>query len=290
MAIKEDQDKPQQPDSGKSLNRREWLLNFGGTVLLSGFTGVAPESEPLSTARAGTLPPGLYQPSIDHVTHALASDGPFFPGAAGAETEFVRPRSGPFVPDAFLPDEFREIRRLVQIIVGEGLPAVEGQPVSGAASGIYDEVAEWIDLVVSTAPRLRRAAHNLTPEQRALAVAYFATEEPVRELERFEPEAVCKQGLLWLNEESERRFAHGFLGAGVSEQVELVASISDARADRSVNHAGTRLFDFLKAESVRGFYTSRAGLKELDYTGNAFYGHSPGCGLRNPGDPAAKPE
>jgi hypothetical protein len=29
--------------------------------------------------------------------------------------------------------------------------------------------------------------------------------------------------------------------------------------------SGTRLFDFLKEETMRAFYTSRMGLKELDY-------------------------
>jgi hypothetical protein len=28
---------------------------------------------------------------------------------------------------------------------------------------------------------------------------------------------------------------------------------------------------------IRGFYTSRLGLKELDYKGNAFYAESPSC-------------
>jgi hypothetical protein len=35
----------------------------------------------------------------------------------------------------------------------------------------------------------------------------------------------------------------------------------------------------LKPECIRGFYTSRLGMKELDYTGNSFYGQSPGCSL-----------
>jgi hypothetical protein len=45
------------------------------------------------------------------------------------------------------------------------------------------------------------------------------------------------------------------------------------------NGAGTRVFNFLKEETVRGFYTSRVGLKELNNQGGSFYGESPGCGL-----------
>lgn len=39
------------------------------------------------------------------------------------------------------------------------------------------------------------------------------------------------------------------------------------------------LFDFLKEETIRAFYTSRTALKELGYQGNSFYGQSLGCSL-----------
>jgi Gluconate 2-dehydrogenase subunit 3 len=260
-----------------AISRRDWLLNFGSTVVLSGFRGAPGPWPKESQTSAASLPPGLYQPSLNDLTHAFASGGPFFPIPPGAGTEYVRPRSVPFVPQAFSVEDFRFVRRLVEIILGEDLKKISEQPALGVPVSIYDEVAEWIDLVVSEAPRTRTLAQNLSPEQRALAVAYFGTEDPVRELETFEPERVCREGLAHLDEESHRRFAKGFLDADAAGQLELVWSISDTRPDTSVKHAGTRLFDFLKAESARGFYTSRLGMKELDYTWNPFYGQSPGC-------------
>ncbi|PYU54385.1 MAG: hypothetical protein DMG56_27050 [Acidobacteria bacterium] len=231
------------------------------------------------------LPPGLYRPSLDHLTDALSSDGPFVSAQPGARTEYVRPRSGPFVPQAFAPNEYAVVRRLVEIILGEDLKNSSAKPAVGAPASIYDEVAGWIDLVVSSAPAVRKLARNLPADQRSLAVAYFGNEEPVLQVETFEPERICRDGLAWLGEESRRRFAKGFLDVDASSQTELVQAISDARADRSTTHGGTRLFDFLKEETVRGFYTSRQGLKELDYKGNSFYGQSPSCGL-----PASDPE
>ena len=60
---------------------------------------------------------------------------------------------------------------------------------------------------------------------------------------------------------------------------------------RSAANAGTRFYDLLKAESIRGFYTSRRGLKELDFKGNSFYAESPGCGITSASQPTAiKPE
>jgi hypothetical protein len=266
-----------QGQQGGRITRRDWLLNLGSAVILSGFSGAPGESQQTDHAAAGALPPGLYTPSIDHVTQALNSDGPFFPIPPGAETEFVRPRTGGFVAQAFTEEEFRVIRRLVEIILGENPKNNPSQRSTGAPDTIYDEVAEWIDLVVFTAPRVRAAAHNLTPEQRALAVAYFSSEEPVREWETYEPDKVCREGLAWLQQESQSRSEQSFLDLVPAAELELVASCSDKRPDLSQTHPGTRFFDFLKAESARGFYTSRLGLNELNYAGNSFFGESPGC-------------
>ena len=268
------------------LSRREWLLNFGSAVILSGFTAVPGEAQAPEHIAAAALPPGLYAPSIDHVTHALNSDGAFFPIPLGAETEYLRPRSGPYSPESFLPQEFHVIRRLVEIILGEDLKLSAKPRAPGAPATIFAEVAEWIDLVVASAPHVRSAARTLTPEQRALAVAYFTSEEPVRELETFEPEAVCRAGLAWLDAEAHRRFAIRFLDVHPDKQIELVSAMSDVRAAAQNDpqnaafgaHDGTRFFDFLKAETIRAYYTSRVGLEELNYAGNSFYGRSPGCG------------
>jgi hypothetical protein len=263
---------------GAELTRREWLLKLGSAVALSGFCGVPAEAAQEAHAAHGLLPPGLYQPSLDHLTNALSSEGPFLTAPPGAETEYVRPRSGPFVPQAFAPGDFGIVRRLVQIILGEDLQTASEKRDPGGPTSIYDEVAEWIDLVVSSAPAVRKVASNLPADRRALAVAYFGSEEPVDRLETFEPERICSEGLAWLGEESRRRFAKGFLETDPRGQAELVQGIGDARPDRSTTHAGTLLFDFIKAETVRGFYTSHLGLRELNYKGNSFYGQSPGCG------------
>src|SRR5215831_19743088 len=266
------------------LSRRDWLLNFGSVVILPGFAGAPGESQQTEHTFTTALPPGLYTPSIDHVTHALNQDGPFFSIPPGAETQFVRPRSGPFLPQAFSFEEFTVIRRLVELILGEDLKTATAQQAAGAPASLYDEVAEWIDLVVFSSPGVRAAARNLMPEQRALAVAYFTSEEPVHELETFEPERICKEGLAWLQQETERRSFGTFLAVPPATQSELLASISDVRPDPDIHTAGTRLFAFLKAEAIRGYYTSRLGLKELNYAGNSFYGQSPGCGSHSSPD------
>ena len=269
---------------GFALTRREWLMSLAGAALLSGFQPMPAVAGQEAQSVAGALPLGLYSPSVDHLSHALSSNELFVPITPGSETEYVL--SGPFVPQSLAQEESAVVRRLVEIILGEDLKNSPQQSARGEPASIYDEVAEWIDLVVASAPRVRTLAQNLPAEQRALAVAYFGSEEPVRELETFEPERVCQEGLAWLREESQRRFAKNFLNAERAKQAELVQAISDVRPDNSSVHAGTRLFDFLKAESIRGFYTSRLGLKELNHKANSFYAKSPGCGLLTGSQPA----
>jgi hypothetical protein len=273
---REDKLEPRAADGG--LSRREWLLNLGSTIALAGFRGIP--GPPTQDFSAAPLPPGLFQPSLDHLNHAMASEGVFFPAPAGSETEYTRPRSGPFLPQALSVEEFRLVQRLVEILLGEDVAKVAEEGMSSADLSIYEAVAEWIDLVLASAPSTRAAAQGLTPEHRSLAVAYFGDEEPVRELETFEPERVCKEGFAWFAQESRRHYAKDFLAAEPSAQIELVRSVSDALEDRSAINPGTRLYDFLKAECTRGFYTSHTGLKELRYTGNSFYGQPPGCDLR----------
>ena len=274
-----DPKKPAEEASDAALTRRAWLLRLGSAVVLSGSSGATLEAaEAAQTVpAAGALPPGLYLPSPDHLAHALAADDPFAKIPPGSETEYVRPRSGPFVPQSFTPDDFAVVRRLVEVILGEDLRDASEPRVPGAPETIYDEVAEWIDLVVASAPAVRALAANLPADQRALAAGYFGSDEPRQELATFEPERTCREGLAWLSDESHHRYEKNFLEVAAADQVELVRSISDAGEETQNPNAGKSFFKFLKAESIRGYYTSRRGLKELDYKGNAFYPESPGC-------------
>jgi Gluconate 2-dehydrogenase subunit 3 len=109
-----------------------------------------------------------------------------------------------------------------------------------------------------------------------LAVAYFGAAK-VTHLETADPEEICREGLTWLSEATRARGADQFLSLPEQQQTAIIQAISDARLDMQAENAGTRFFTLLKTETVRGYYTSQAGLKELDYKGNAFYARSPGC-------------
>jgi len=286
---------------GGEITRRQWLLKLGEAAVLLGFSGTTGEpgpgegglraasnlalaSEPASAGgfdaqAAAGLPPGLYEPSSDHLGHALSSDSLFHPIPPGGETDYVRPRTGPFEPQFFSPPEFQTVKRIVELMLGEA-----HERSSTAATGkdakdgdISAAVAEWIDLRVASAVAVRQAARRLKPDHRALAIAYHGSAAPIEKLENFDPQSISATGLEWLAEQSERRHGKAFLDLSEEQQVEVLKEISDDRPDTTKENPGTRFFKLIKAEAIRGFYTSRAGLMELDYKGNAFYPESPGC-------------
>lgn len=265
-----DEEKNVEPDA--ELTRREWLLRLGETVALLGFSGAACASDqtgatPAAVSENGPLelPPGLYEPSNDHLTHALATDAPFHPIPPGSETDYTRPRTGPFVPQFFSTEEHRVLTRIVELMLGES----PGAPVAR-------EIAEWLDLKVFSSAGVRRAARSLAPEHRIIAVAYFGT-AAVEELEKSDPQQIYREGLRWVAANSRSGYQKDFIGLSGSDQLEVLRRMSGVLQPESGEDAGTRLFGLMKSGVLRGFYTSSAGLKELDYKGNSFYAEPPGC-------------
>jgi hypothetical protein len=208
----------------------------GGTVL-TGFSGV-----PGSAAER--LPAGLYLPSTDHVAHVLKA------------TASARPFAG-YSPQFFSPDEFRFIRRIIELLLGD-------IPDGG---DVISEIAAWIDLTVYDAAAVREAANNMTAPHRALAIAYYGI-GPVRELETSDPQEVCRQGMRALAKHE---------GASTDEGLRSLMA-RDVGAQRTGGNDAIAVFlSFLKKRAFEGYYTSRQGLRELDYKGNSFYAEPPGC-------------
>ncbi|PYT26308.1 MAG: hypothetical protein DMG57_22215 [Acidobacteria bacterium] len=211
------------------VTRRSWILRLGGATALTGFSGTLVAAEP-------PLPPGLYEPSLDHLAHSLKTA--------------TAPMPDPPPPRYFAPEDFSLIQELVALMLGEE-PAVPPVP----------EIAVWIDLIVGRSDSVRTAARSLTPAHRRLAVDFYG-QDTVRELESEEPQAICRAGLAALKRGGFRNLD---TTARMAQLVEL-------------ENAGNPFIAWLKRRVLDGFYTSRQGLQELDYKGNAFWPESPGCG------------
>jgi len=267
-----------------SLTRRDWLLKLGEAAVLVGFSGTVEETVATPAAAlvppavgSSALPPGLYEPSNDHLTHALSADRLFHPIPEGSETDYAKPLTGPFQPQFFSPSEFEVIKRITELMLGEPaeLPSASSK-VADDHENVSLVVAQWVDLVASRSVAVRDSERDLAPDHRTLAAAFYRGGGERRH-EAVDIQTTCREGLHWLEEESQRRHQASFLNLNNDQQIEMLTSISDRRPDNSTQNPGTRFFSVIKAEVICGFYTSRTGLKELDYKGNDFYGECPGC-------------
>lgn len=254
---------PHEPrDGADDLTRRKWILTLGQVAALAGVSGMVPElattlahsEEQQSTA----LPPGLYYPSQEHLSSALAGDLHAIP--PGSETEYIRPNSQPFRPQFFSDGELKVITRIIRNLLGR------------VDAGALDQAVEWFDLYLHSAAAVRDAALNLDPLHRALAVAYSG-ESAVRELETAAPDRAVRSGLAALERLSREQYGHEFLSLDESQATELVAKISAEESGSPLRI----LYELTRSESIRGYYTSAEGLKELDYKGNWYYAQCPGC-------------
>jgi hypothetical protein len=249
--------KPDPSDLITQITRRQWLLRLGETVALAGVSGLVPES-PLRffSNELSPLPPGLYEPSTDHLVRALSGHHEAA-APAGSETDYVQ--AGASRPlQFFSAEDFNTITSFISTLLGD-VPA-----------DALNEVAHWVDLWCYSAQGVREAARNLDPLHRALAAAYFG-EASIPEIGAADPASVVRQGLTDLNRICRDEHGKAFASLAVPEQQDILRS--STRKDSSVQ----KFFELVRNEAIRGYYTSAAGLKELDYKGNTYYPYCPGC-------------
>ena len=249
------------------LSRRQWLLRLGEMVVLAGVSGLVPESavallgtEQGASPVAAALPPGLYDASPEHLIHALSSGSKKWSPPPGSETEYVQANSLPFQPQFFSVEEFRIVTRFIEILLGD------------ADATALAQATQWFDRWLYSSAGVRAAAQHLDPLHRLLAVAVNG-EESVRELETADPQSVARAGLVGLHDLCLQAHGQEFLQLTPSQQVDLLISSGTAQPSNPLR----KFFEIARAQTIRGYYTSAAGLEELDYKGNAYYGDSPGC-------------
>lgn len=221
------------------LSRRAWILRLGGATILTGSSGVGLHAQenaarPGGASATSSLPPGLYQPSLDHLAHALKT--------------VTAPLPAP-PPPYFSPEDATLIQELVALMLGEE-PSTPPIP----------EIARWIDLIVGRSDGVHAAARSLSPAHRRLAADYYG-EDAVHELETEQPQAICRDGLA----------AMKLVGFKSLDPAARLARLVD------LENANDQFIAWLKRRALDGFYTSKEGLRELDYKGNSFYAESPGC-------------
>lgn len=86
-----------------------------------------------------------------------------------------------------------------------------------------------------------------------------------------------RNGLKWLDKTSRSRHGKLFIDLSKDQQVELLTEISHVRHASTNIPLQTKFFRQVKHDTVDGFYTSKIGLDELGYKGNAVLDEFPGC-------------
>jgi gluconate 2-dehydrogenase gamma chain len=75
-------------------------------------------------------------------------------------------------------------------------------------------------------------------------------------------------GLMWLNNQSNKRFQKPFSACSKTQQIEIVDAIAYPEQVKSDMRQGAAFFTLLRNFVVTGFYTTKIGFDDLGYVGN----------------------
>jgi hypothetical protein len=96
-------------------------------------------------------------------------------------------------------------------------------------------------------------------------------------MERTSMQEWMREGLAWLDAESQRRAGATFVEATAAQRTELLDAIAWPRNAAPEMADGVQFFNRFRDFTASGFYSSRVGVRDLRYQGNAFVGAWNGC-------------
>lgn len=152
------------------------------------------------------------------------------PGPAGtpSDPDLLRPKA--WWPKVLTPGELATLSALCDLLI----PADEKSP-SAAQVGVPDFINEWVS-----------APYDY---QRNVSVT-------------------VRGGLAWLNTEAQRRFGKTFVALTGGERTAIADDICYAPDARPEWQSAAQFFDLIRDLTATGFYTTREGMKDLQYIGN----------------------
>jgi gluconate 2-dehydrogenase gamma chain len=126
-----------------------------------------------------------------------------------------------------------------------------------------------VDYIIPRDARSGSATDAKVPEY----MDYLFAEHSARDQDRVE----MRGGLVWLDEESRRRFDTTFVGGTDAQRRGLLDDI--AYPDRTPRplQPGAAFFTNFRDTTASGFFSSAMGWQDLRYVGNTFVPHWDGC-------------
>ncbi len=92
-----------------------------------------------------------------------------------------------------------------------------------------------------------------------------------------------RAGLHWLNAKAHKLYGQPYLNLPSADQDAILRRLAYKSEQSNEDIEGQQFFFLLRRYTVMGYYTSRAGLEQLDYPGLRMYSSSPAC--PHPNDP-----
>jgi hypothetical protein len=86
-----------------------------------------------------------------------------------------------------------------------------------------------------------------------------------------------RNGLKWLDATAKKSYGASFTGLSPDRQIEILKRVAYRNRAVPGDREGQTFFRLIRRYTVMGYYTSRAGLSELDYPGLQLYSQSPAC-------------
>jgi gluconate 2-dehydrogenase subunit 3-like protein len=95
--------------------------------------------------------------------------------------------------------------------------------------------------------------------------------------EREDGGTAMRGGLAWLDNESRERFQKTFTDCVEPERRAIVDDIAFPKRAKPEHSHGVAFFNMFRDLTASGFYSSKLGIADLDYQGNAFITNWTGC-------------
>lgn len=87
-----------------------------------------------------------------------------------------------------------------------------------------------------------------------------------------------RYGLTWLDAHADRLYGRPFINIDPDKQRGILDHLAYKEKYRAGEEEGQAFFKLVREYTMMGFYTSKAGLEELDYPGlRVFYSSTPSC-------------
>lgn len=90
-----------------------------------------------------------------------------------------------------------------------------------------------------------------------------------------------RDGLVWLDKRAKAVYGGPFVPLTSEQQTSLLKQVAYRTETLQPDLQGQMFFQLIRRYTVMGYYTSRAGLQELDFPGLRLYTQSPECPHKN---------